>query len=128
MVCRAPKGILRRVVLPGQPRNIAWIGVDVHKLVESESSDECWTKDVGNSGTDVGEHDDTQPDVGFGVDKYLNNLIPLPLPSSGSSLIGPQSLVCHLLLGLSQEPGRLDIAVEEEPDNWGTGYGHDTGD
>ena len=128
MVCRAPKGVLRRVVLLGQPRNIPWIGVDLHKLVESESFDESWSEDVGNSGTDVGEHDDTQPDVGLWVDKHLNDLIPLPLPSSGTGLIGPQSLVCHLLLGLGQEPSGFDIAVEEEPDDGCTGDGEDTGD
>lgn len=118
IVCNAPNGILRRVVL-AISYLLPHLGKgSLHVFVVTESFDKSRSKDVGNRGTDVGQHDNTQPDVRFRVDEYLNNLVPLPFPSSSTSLIRPQSLVCHLLFSLGQEPTSLDIAVEEEPDEW----------
>jgi hypothetical protein len=127
IVCNAPKGILRRVVLiiSVSPEGAV---LNLHIFVISKPFNEGGSENVGNGSTDIGEHNNTQPDVWFWVDKHFNNLIPLPFPGSGTGLIGPQSLICHLLFSLGEESTRFDIAIEEEPDDGCWAYGEDTSD
>lgn len=99
-----------------------------HKFVESKTFDQSRTKDIGNSSSNVGKHGNTEPDVRLGVDKDLLGLVPLPLSGSGTGLVCPQSLDGLLLLVFGEESSRLNVVIQEHPDETGTEYGDDTGD
>lgn len=99
-----------------------------HKFVKSETFDQSRTKDIGNSSSNVGKHGNTEPDIRLGVDKDLPGLVPLPLSRSSSCLVCPQSLDGLLFFVFGKESSRLNVVIQEHPDETGTEHGDDTGD
>ena len=98
-----------------------------YEFVETKVSNKSRAKDVGDGSSNIRQHGNTEPDVGFRVHEDLQALVPLPLVGSSSSLIGSESLLRLLLLEWSEESGGLDVVVEEEPNKWSAGDSQDAG-